>query len=94
MRHWCIDFYNGRTNVRDEYRSGRLIIGADKLVKKFNTTLTKNCRFTTTELSEHFSQILQSLVHAISVIQLGWQTFCGRCKQQYKSVWLIICSYS
>lgn len=71
VRQWCIDFKNGRTKVHDEDRSGRPSLVTDELVVKINEKIRVNRRFTITELSEHFPQILQSLVHEIVVGNAG-----------------------
>ncbi|GFW72481.1 HTH_48 domain-containing protein [Trichonephila clavipes] len=50
IRKWCIQFKNGRTNVRDEEKSGRPRIVTDELVAKVDEEIRENPRFTIMEL--------------------------------------------
>jgi hypothetical protein len=78
VRHWCIDFKNGRTNVHDEERSGRPTLVTDELVSRINDKIRENRRFMITKLSGHFPKITRSLVHEIVVDNLGFHKFCVR----------------
>jgi len=59
-------------------RSGRPSQVTEDLLKKINEKVRENRRFSITELSEHFPQILRSLVHQIVVEKLGYHKFCAR----------------
>ncbi|GFS47776.1 HTH_48 domain-containing protein [Trichonephila clavipes] len=50
IRKWCIQFKNGRTNVRDEEKSGRPSIVTDELVAQVDEEIRENHRFTIMEL--------------------------------------------
>ncbi|GFY19114.1 HTH_48 domain-containing protein [Trichonephila clavipes] len=50
IKKWCIQFKNGRTNVRDEEKSGRCSIVTDELVAKVDEEIHENHRFTKMEL--------------------------------------------
>ena len=79
VRQWCIMFKNGRTNVQDEERSGRLTIVTDELVAKINEKIHGNHPFTITEFSLQFPQISRSLLHETVTEKLGYHKFCARC---------------
>ncbi|XP_014274957.1 protein GVQW3-like [Halyomorpha halys] len=78
VRQWCIDFKNGRTSVPDEDRDSCPSLVIDDLEMQINDKIRENCRFTITELSEHFPQISRSLVLQIVVEKLGYQKCCAR----------------
>ena len=71
-------FKNGRTNVHDEERIGRLTIVTDELVAKINEKIHENRRFTITEFSLEFPEISGSLLHEIVTEKLGYHKFCAR----------------
>ncbi|GFW90883.1 HTH_48 domain-containing protein [Trichonephila clavipes] len=50
IRKWCVQFKNGRNNVRVEEKSGRPSIVADELVAKVDEEIRENRRFTIMEL--------------------------------------------
>ncbi|GFV17884.1 HTH_48 domain-containing protein [Trichonephila clavipes] len=50
IRKWCVQFKNGRTNVRDEEKSGCPSIVTDELVAKVDEEIRENRRFTIMEL--------------------------------------------
>ncbi|GFU21283.1 HTH_48 domain-containing protein [Trichonephila clavipes] len=50
IQKWCVQFKNGRTNVRDEEKSGRPSIVTDELVTKVDEDIRENRRFTVMEL--------------------------------------------
>ncbi|GFY07655.1 HTH_48 domain-containing protein [Trichonephila clavipes] len=50
IRKWCIEFKNGRTNVRDEEKRGHPSIVTDELVAKVDEEIRENHRFTIMEL--------------------------------------------
>ncbi|GFV27142.1 HTH_48 domain-containing protein [Trichonephila clavipes] len=74
---WCIQFKNGRINVHDEEKSGRPSIVTYELVAKVHETIRENCRFTITELSLSFPQVLRTLFEILTQ-ELGYRKFCAR----------------
>jgi hypothetical protein len=70
-------FKDGRTNVRDEERSGQLFLVSDDLVQ----SVQKICeirRFTISELSYEFPQISRTLLYDIIIGRLDYHKFCER----------------
>ena len=57
VRKWVGMFKEGRENVHDETRSGRLSLVNDDLVSKVNERVRDDRRFTISDLSLHFPQI-------------------------------------
>jgi len=62
VRKWVRMFNEGRENVHDEARSGRLSLVNDDLVCKVNERVRDDRRFTI-YLSLHFPQISRTLLH-------------------------------
>lgn len=54
VRHWCIDFKIGCTNVLDEIHSGWPNLVTEELLMKINEKTRENRRFTITDHSENF----------------------------------------
>jgi len=65
-------FNEGRENVHDEARSGRLSLVNDDLVRKFNERVRDDRRFTISDLSLHFPQISRTLLYDIVSSHLGY----------------------
>jgi len=65
VRKWVRMFNEGRENVHDEARSGRLSLVNDDLVRKVNERVREDRRFTTSDLSLHFPQISRTLLYDI-----------------------------
>jgi len=65
VRKWVRMFNEGRENVRDEARSGRLSLVNDDLVRKVNERVRDDRCFTISDLSLHFPQISRTLLHDI-----------------------------
>jgi len=62
----CVKMFNeGRENVHDEARSGRLSLVNDGLVRKVNEIVRDDRRFTISDLSLHFPQISRTLLYDI-----------------------------
>ena len=71
VRKWVRMFNEGRENVHDEARSGRPSLVNDNLVRKVNERVRDDRRFTISDLSLHFLQILRTLFYGIFSRQLG-----------------------
>jgi len=71
-------FNEGRENVHDDPRSGRLSVVNEYLVRAVEEKFRENRRFTIPSLSLHFSQISQSLLHEIVSDELGFRKLCAR----------------
>ena len=65
VRRWVRLFNEGRENVHDDPRSGRLSVVNKDLVRAVEEKIRENRRFTITSLSLHFPQISWSLLHEI-----------------------------
>jgi len=57
VRKWVRMFNEGRENVHDEARSGRLCLVNDDLVRNVNERVRDDRRFTISDLSLHFPQV-------------------------------------
>ena len=57
----------GWENVHDEARSGRPSVVNDDLVRKINERVRDDRRFTISDLSLHFPQILRALLYDIVI---------------------------
>ena len=65
VRKWARMFNEGRENVHDEARSGRLSLVNDDLVRKVNERVRDDRRFTISDLSLHFPQISRTLLYDV-----------------------------
>ena len=65
IRNWVRMFNEGRENVHDEARSGRLSLVNDDLVRKVKERVRDYRRFTISDLSLHFPQISRTLLYDI-----------------------------
>ena len=63
VRKWVRVFNEGRENLHDEARSGRLSLMNDDLVRKVNERVRDDRRFTISDLSLHFPQISRTLLY-------------------------------
>jgi len=63
VKKWGRMFNEGRENVHDEARSGRLSLVKDDLVRKVNERVHDDRRFTISDLSLHFPQISRNLLY-------------------------------
>ena len=61
VRKWVRMFNEGRENVHDEARSGRLSLVNDDLVRKVNERVREDTPFTISDLSLNFPQISRTL---------------------------------
>ncbi|GBN28619.1 hypothetical protein AVEN_36171-1 [Araneus ventricosus] len=78
VRKWVRQFNDGRINVHDEARSGRLSIVNDGLVAKVNEKIRKNRRFTIRMLFDEFPQISKTVLHEIVTNRLNYRKLCSR----------------
>ncbi|KAG8278733.1 hypothetical protein J6590_014287 [Homalodisca vitripennis] len=76
VRKWCIQFKNGRTNIHDQEKSGRLSIVADDVFAKVGEKKHEHCRFTITELSLRLrmAQEIQRQLEELEVKQRELET--------------------
>jgi len=65
VRKWFRISNEGRENVHDEARSGRLSLVNEDLVCKFNERVRDGRRFTISDMSLHLPQISRTLVYDI-----------------------------
>jgi len=63
VRKWVRMFNEGRENLHDEARSGHPSLVNDDLVRKVNERVRDDRRFTISDLSLHFPQILRILLY-------------------------------
>jgi len=63
VRKWVRMFNEGRENVHDEPRSGRLSLVNDDLVRKVNERVRDDRRFTIYDVSLQFLQISMTLLY-------------------------------
>ncbi|KAJ4436716.1 hypothetical protein ANN_16848 [Periplaneta americana] len=78
VRQWCRMFKNGRTNIHDEERSGRLSIMNADLIRLVDERVRANRRFTMSELSEDFPQISRTLLNKVITEDLGYWKLSAR----------------
>ncbi|GBN72198.1 hypothetical protein AVEN_26997-1 [Araneus ventricosus] len=78
VRKWVRQFNDGRTNVRDEARSGRPSVVNDGLVAKVNEKIRENKRFTIRMLFGEFPQISKTVLHEIVTNRLNYRELCSR----------------
>jgi len=65
VRKWVWMFNEGRENVHDDARSGRLSLVIGDLVCKVNERVRDDRRFTISDLSLNFPQISRTLLYDI-----------------------------
>jgi transposase len=75
VRQWCRMFKDGRTNVRGEERSGRPSVVSDDLDQSVGQKIYQRQRFTISELSCEFPQILRTVLYEIVRVRLGCHKF-------------------
>ena len=73
VRKWVRMFNEGRENVHGEARSGRSSLVNDNLVQKVNERVRDGRRFTSSDLSLHFPQILRTLLYDIVSSHLDYR---------------------
>jgi len=73
VRKWVRMYNEGRENVHDEARIGRLSLVNDDLVRKVNERVRDDRRFTISDLSLHFPQISRTLLYDIVSSHLGYR---------------------
>jgi len=66
-------FNEGRENVHDEARSGRLSLVNDDLVRKVNERVRDDRCFTISDLSLNFPQISRTLLYDVVSSHLGYR---------------------
>ena len=62
FRKWCAMFMNGRTDVHDTERSGRLSVITDALKQKVNRIIRENRHFTISEVYEQCPEVSRTVV--------------------------------
>jgi len=72
VRKWVRMFNEGRENVHGEARSGRPSLVNDDLVRNVNEKVREDRRFTISDLSLYFPQILRTLLYDIVSSHLGY----------------------
>jgi hypothetical protein len=78
VRQWCRMFTDGPANVHDEERSGWRSVASDDRVQSVDQKNCERRRFTISELSDEFSQILHAVLYEIIAVRLGYHKFCAR----------------
>jgi hypothetical protein len=71
-------FNEGRTNVHDEERSGRLSLITEDLKKQTDEQIRQDRHSTLDELHEKFPQISRSLLHEILSKHPWYKKICAR----------------
>ena len=83
VRRWVRLFNEGRENVHDDPRSGRLSVVNEDLVRAVEEKITENRRFTITSLSLHFTQIHGHFFTKLCLVNLSFgncvHAGCRRC---------------
>jgi transposase len=77
VRRWVRHFNEGRENVRDDPRSGRLSVVNEDSVRAVEENIQENRRSTISSLSLHFSQISWSLLHETVSDKLCFWKLCS-----------------
>lgn len=80
VKRWCIMFKDGRTNVYDKKRYGRLSIVTAALVAQIeiDDKVCENRHFTVTELSLEFPRVSQTVLYWVVTEKFRYQKFCAR----------------
>jgi hypothetical protein len=78
LRQWSRMFKDGRTNVHDEERSGRLSVVSDDFVRSVDQKICGRRRFTISELSCGFPQISRTVLYEMITFWQGYHMFCAR----------------
>jgi transposase len=65
VRQWCRMFKDGRTDVQNEERSGRISVVSDGLVQSVDQKICQRWHFTISELSCEFPHISLTILYEI-----------------------------
>ena len=72
MREWCRKFGDGHNDMHDEGGQGRHSSVTEELVQKVDNCMRGKRRFTISELSEEFPQILRTTLYRL--LRTDWVT--------------------
>jgi hypothetical protein len=94
-------FKDGRTNIRDEERSGRPSVVSDVLVQNVEQNMCERRRFTIKELAYKFPQISLTILYEIITVRLryhkfSWYRKCSRehtKRRKWLRLWLFLERY-
>ncbi|GBM15858.1 hypothetical protein AVEN_260133-1 [Araneus ventricosus] len=75
VRQWVRFFKDGRTNIHDESRSGRLSVVSADLIKEINEKIRLLRNFTISQLSEHLPNISRIVLYETVTGKLGYRKF-------------------
>ena len=78
VRKWCTVFRNGRTDVHEAERSGRLSVITDALKQKVNRIIRKNRHFTISDVYEQCLEVSRTVVYEIVTEHLQYRKICAR----------------
>ncbi|XP_046407890.1 histone-lysine N-methyltransferase SETMAR-like [Ischnura elegans] len=76
-REWCRKFKDGRNDVHDEGGQGRKSVISDDLVKRVDSRVKENRRFTITALFTEFPEVSRSVLYSIVTEQLDYKKLCA-----------------
>jgi len=73
MTKWCREFPEGRTDVHDEQRSGRLSLISDDLLQETEGEIRANRRMTIRELHHIIPEVSKTTIHETMTGKLGYR---------------------
>jgi len=73
VRKLCTIFRNGRTDIHDAERSGRLSVITDALKQKVNSIIRENRHFTISEVYEQCPEVSRTVVYEIVTEHLQYR---------------------
>jgi hypothetical protein len=71
MGKWCREFEAGRSDVRDEIRSGRPSIVTDEIIQKIDEDICANRHLTIVELHQQWPEVSRTVLHEIFTRRFG-----------------------
>jgi transposase len=81
IRQWRRMFTDGRTNVKDEERSGRPSVVSDDPVQSVDQKICERRLFAISDFSRELPQISRTVLYII-LVRLGYRKFCARSLQK------------
>jgi len=75
---WSREFFEGRTDVHDEQRSGTPSLISDDLLQKIEGEIRANRRVTIRELHHIIPEVSKTTIHEAVIRKLGYRKLCAR----------------
>ena len=73
---WCREFFEGRTDVHDEQRSGRPSLISDDLLQDTEGEIRAHRRVTIRELHHIIPEVSKTTIHEAVTEKLGYRKMC------------------